>query len=94
MGRGYAPLPQGLAEAHRPAAVFRRGSSRAGLTVGAGQQGWELAAGLVLGLRTPWHGCAVHGLLIALASLVAGAQALGAWASVIALGLSSCGAWA
>ena len=33
--------------------------------MGAGQQGWGLAAGLVLGLRTPWHGwsgCSSHSL--------------------------------
>ena len=37
----------------------------------------------------------VHGLLIEVASLCCGAQALGAWASVVvACGLSSCGAQA
>lgn len=55
VGRGCAPLARGLAEAHRPAAVFCGGNSGPGLTKGAGQQGWGLAAGLVLGLRTPWH---------------------------------------
>ena len=55
MGPGCAPLARGLAEAHRPAAVFRGGSSRSGLTVGAGQQGWGLATGLALGPRTPWQ---------------------------------------
>ena len=38
---------------------------------------------------------AVHGLLIAVASLCCGAQALGVWASVVAArGLSSCSTWA
>ena len=38
---------------------------------------------------------AVRGLLIAVASLVAGARALGAWTSVVvAHGLSSCGSQA
>ena len=38
---------------------------------------------------------ALCGLLIAVACLCCGAQALGAWASVVvAHGLSSCGSWA
>lgn len=65
MGPSCAPLALGLAEAHRPAAVFRGGSSRSGLTVGAGQHGWGLATGLALGPRTPWQvwsGCSGRSL--------------------------------